>query len=291
MVGAIAVEQRQYKTYVLSLAEPKSVVEIVPQRGGIVTRWQFAGKELFYLDSERFTHPELTVRGGNPILFPLCGNVVNNTYNHNGQPYTIKQHGFARELPWQAIEQSSPDQASLVISLESNEQTQAVYPFDFELRFTYTLDANLLATSQTITNRSNEPMPFSLGFHPYFAVGDKTKLEFDIPSSEFLDQRAGTVHSFSNTFDLEQDELDLIFKELTAHSATVTDRQQGTQLKLEFSDTFGNLVFWTVKGKDFYCLEPWTAGRNALNTGDRLIYLDPGASLNTFVNLHINLLS
>jgi galactose mutarotase-like enzyme len=149
------------------------------------------------------------------------------------------------------------------------------------------LQDNALVTRQTITNRSNEPMPFALGFHPYFAVSDKTQLEFDIPSHEFLDQRAGTTHSFTGDFDLERDELDLIFKELTTHSASVIDLHQGTKLILEFSDTFSNLVFWTVKGKDFYCLEPWTAGRNALNTGDRLIYLDIDASLDTFVNFRV----
>ena len=45
------------------------------------------------------------------------------------------------------------------------------------------------------------------------------------------------------------------------------------------------IVFWTVKGKPFYCLEPWTAGRNALNTGERLLSLAPGDSLETVFSL------
>jgi len=31
----------------------------------------------------------------------------------------------------------------------------------------------------------------------------------------------------------------------------------GLKLTLEYDDHYSTLVFWTVKGKDFYCLEPW----------------------------------
>jgi len=64
-------------------------------------------------------------------------------------------------------------------------------------------------------------------------------------------------------------------------------RAQGLRLTLTQSDVFSIIVFWTVKGKPFYCLEPWTAGRNALNTGDRLIHLAPGASFETVFTLAI----
>ena len=152
-MSAIATEQRQYLTYILTDEATGAQVEIVPERGGIATSWQINGQEIFYLDKERFTDPTLTVRGGNPILFPLCGNVVDNTYTHNGKPYTIKQHGFARELPWSVVSQSTEDGASLTLGLNSNDQTRAVYPFEFELAFTYTLKGDTLTLSQLATTR------------------------------------------------------------------------------------------------------------------------------------------
>ncbi len=277
-MSAIATEQRQYLTYILTDEATGAQVEIVPERGGIVTSWQINGQEIFYLDKERFTDPTLTVRGGNPILFPLCGNVVDNTYTHNGKPYTIKQHGFARELPWTVINQSTTDGASLTLGLNSNDQTRAVYPFEFELAFTYTLKGDTLTLSQRFTNHSTEPMPFSVGFHPYFAVSDKTALQIQIPSSEFYDQRAKVSQAYTGNFDFELDEIDVAFTELSSHVAVVTDPTKDLKLTFSFSPDFSTVVFWTVKGKDFYCLEPWTAGRNALNTGDRLIHLAPGAT-------------
>ncbi len=250
-----------------------------------MARWRVQGQDIFYLDEARLTDPALTVRGGIPILFPLCGNLPDNTYTHHGQPYTLKQHGFARELPWTVVDQSVGDRASLSLSLTSNDRTHAVYPFDFELTFTYTLDGNQLIAHQRYTNHSDEPMPFSAGFHPYFQVLDKTQLEVDIPADRLLDQPTKSEHPFSGKFDFEQDEIDVAFTNLSRQSASITDRAQGLRLTLTQSDEFSIIVFWTVKGKPFYCLEPWTAGRNAMNTGDRLIHLGPGASMETTFTL------
>ena len=69
-VFAIALKQKQYKTYILSDETANSALEVVPERGGIATSWLVEGKEIFYLDAERFANPDLTVRGGIPILFP-----------------------------------------------------------------------------------------------------------------------------------------------------------------------------------------------------------------------------
>lgn len=283
---AIAVEQGQYKIYTLLNHATNTSLQIIPERGGIVTRWRVQGQEIFYLDEARLTDPALTVRGGIPILFPICGNLVDNTYTHNGQPYTLKQHGFARELPWTVVDQAT-DRGSLTLSLTSNDQTRAVYPFDFQLLFTYTLDGNKLIVHQRYENHSDVPMPFSAGFHPYFQVLDKTQLEVDIPASHLLDQPTKTTRPFNGIFDFEQDEIDVAFIELSSQSASVTDRAQGLRLMLTQSDEFSIMVFWTVKGKPFYCLEPWTAGRNAMNTGDRLIHLKPGASLETAFTLAV----
>lgn len=93
---AIALQQQQYKTYILSDSSAQSRLEVVPERGGIITSWPIQSQELLYLDAERFANPDLTVRGGIPILFPICGNLFDNTYTYNGQQYKLKQHGFAQ---------------------------------------------------------------------------------------------------------------------------------------------------------------------------------------------------
>lgn len=286
---AIAQEQQQYKTYILSDSSAQSQLEVIPERGGIITSWRIQGKEILYLDAERFANPELSVRGGIPILFPICGNLPDNTYTYKGQQYTLKQHGFARDLPWEVTDSVTQDLVSLTLVLNSNEQTRAVYPFDFQLAFTYQLLGNSLDLQQRYTNHSKvDVMPFSTGLHPYFGTSDKTQLKFEIPATEFQEQKTKTTHPFSGKFDLSLDEIDVAFRQLGERSASVTDPSLRLQLQLGWDDKYSALVFWTVKGKDFYCLEPWSAPRNALNTGEQLIHLEPGASCETLVHMTAN---
>lgn len=282
-MSEIAVEQQQYKTYVLSDSHAQAVV--VPERGGIVTHWQVGGEELFYLDSDRFKDPALTVRGGIPLLFPICGNLAGDTYSLNDQIYKLPPHGFARNLPWQVTNQSTDAGASLTVSLKSNETTRSSYPFDFELDYTYTLHGNSLELRCRHTNLSDQPMPFSTGIHPYFAVADKSQLSVDLPSSEYQSKGAAEELSFSGRFDFEQEEIDFSFINLQGRSATVTDKSRNLKLTVEYDDRYSTLVFWAVKGKDFYCLEPWTAPRNALNTGKSLLIAEPGTTVETVVKM------
>jgi galactose mutarotase-like enzyme len=267
----------------------QSRLEVVPERGGIITSWQVQNQEILYLDEERFANPQLSVRGGVPILFPICGNLPDNTYTLNDKQYTLKQHGFARDLPWKSTQdQVTPEKASLTLVLSSNEQTRAVYPFDFQLAFTYQIQGNTLEIKQQFTNLSTEPMPFSTGFHPYFLTVDKNQLKFEIPSQEYQDQITKEIHSFNGGFDFNRDEIDAAFKQLSGKSATVTDNARKLKLTLEYDDTYSTLVFWTVKGKNYYCLEPWSGPRNAINTGEHLTVLEPQASHTATVRLTAN---
>ncbi len=287
----VSSQQKQYNTYILSDDSTNSQIEVVPERGGIVTSWRIDGQEVFYLDTERFTHPDLSVRGGNPILFPLCGNLPNDTYNVNGTDYKIKQHGFARELPWKATSQGHDGEASVTLELVSNEQTKAVYPFDFHLTFTYALRGNTLEIRQEYKNLSSTPMPFSSGFHPYFLCGDKNQIEVDIPSARYEDNRTKESFDFDGKFNFDQDEIDSVFGKLSSRSTSVVDNDRQLKIAIDYDDFYTYLVFWTVKGKDFYCLEPWSATRNSLNTKEYLTVLEPNASCTATVRITANFFS
>ncbi|MBD2448338.1 aldose epimerase [Nostoc sp. FACHB-152] len=284
----VTLKQEQYKTYILSEQTSGSELEVVPERGGIIIGWRVQGQEIFYLDRERFANPDLSVRGGVPILFPICGNLPDNSYNYNEKQYTLKQHGFARDLPWELEEVSENNKTYLKIYLVSNEQTKAVYPFDFHLSFSYKINGNTLEIQQHLHNSSTTSMPFSSGFHPYFLTQDKTQLEFAIPAGEYQDQRTKEIKFFNGNFDFNVDEIDVAFKQLTGKSATVTDNSRKLKLTINYGDDYPIVVFWTLKGKDFYCLEPWSAPRNSLNTGENLTVLEPGDSYQASIRLTAN---
>ncbi|HAC65241.1 MAG TPA: aldose epimerase [Cyanothece sp. UBA12306] len=288
MTFSVAFKQEQYLTYILEDSEATSSVEVVPERGGIITRWKLKGQDIFYLDEERFTHPELSVRGGVPILFPICGNLPDDTYAHLGKSYKLKQHGFARNLPWEVTNQGTDDSASLTVTLSNNDQTFQDYPFEFQVDFTYELKGNSLAIRQKYQNKSDKKMPFSFGFHPYFLLLDKSQVTFNIPGTEYEVNPSKEIHPYHGTFDFNQDEIDAAFKALTGASATMTDNQRNLKLTLSWSDIYSTFVFWTVKGKDFVCLEPWSAPRNSLNTGENLTQVPPGETCEAVFEMKVD---
>lgn len=283
-MSTITTEKQQYLTYILT--DGDSQVAVVPERGGIVTSWQINGSEVFYLDVERFNDPSLSVRGGIPLLFPICGNLPEDTYTLKGKTYTLKQHGFGRTLPWTVTQQSTEDGASLTITLKSNDETRAVYPFDFQLDYIYTLKGNTLEQRFRHTNLSDQPMPFSTGTHPYFAVTDKTSLVFDLPSSEYKIKGGREVFAFNGQFNFDQEEIDFAFINLTGQTATVKDGDN--TLTISYDENYSTLVFWTVKGKDFYCLEPWSGPRNAINTRNAIMTAAPQETVETVISMTVS---
>ncbi|WP_346293884.1 aldose epimerase [Sphaerothrix gracilis] len=287
---AIALKQAQYPTYVLRDQAADARLEIVAERGGLATHWQLQGRDILYFDAERFADASKSVRGGIPLLFPICGNLPGNTYTLNGQDYTLKQHGFARDLAWGIGDRGTDQSAHLTLILNSSEETLQHYPFNFQLAFTYHLRGNTLTLEQRVTNSSDQPMPFSVGLHPYFLTTDKSQLQFDIPSSRYQDQNTQEIHDFDGQFDWEAEELDIAFLDLKRQVATVTNHEQEIRLTLEWSEAYPVLVFWTVKGKDYYCLEPWTGPRNALNTGNHLLTLAPHETRTFQVKLTVEII-
>ena len=72
-----------------------------------------------------------------PILFPIVGKLKRNQTIINGKQYEIFQHGFARDLEYEAVTKLDNFHSYV---LKSNKATYARYPFDFELYNTYRMD-------------------------------------------------------------------------------------------------------------------------------------------------------
>jgi galactose mutarotase-like enzyme len=273
-----------FQTCELLDTEGGSRARVAPGRGGLLTHFGVQGREILYLDETTFQDPTRSVRGGIPILFPICGNLPGDTYTLDSVAYTLKQHGLARQLPWRIADASTADGAVLVLELTSDEDTLRAYPFAFALRFVYRLDGHRLTLRQEYCNRSAAPMPMYAGFHPYFVASDKSALAFEIPASRYTDQVSGEAGRFS-AFPFERPTIDWIFTDVHARRAAVSNPKDGYRLVLECDPIFKYLVFWALAGKDFFCLEPWMAPRNALNTGDGLEWVAPGDCLRAEISL------
>jgi galactose mutarotase-like enzyme len=120
-------------------------------------------------------------------------------------------------------------------------------------------------------------MPFGFGFHPYFFVPQAAKGETTIATraTRAFDNVTGQMVALSG-IDLTEDEVDL---HLVDHGSTTSElRSPLGAVQLRGSPEYTHWVVWTLAGRDFVCLEPWTCPGNALNSGERLLLLAPGQS-------------
>lgn len=254
-----------------------SAVMICPERGGIVIGCRLNGIETLYLDRDTFLNPEANIRGGIPVLFPIAGQLVDGQYDWNGRTYRMKNHGVARNLPWEVVAKGTDGSAYVTLTLTSNADTLTAYPFEFELRFTYRLRDGVLSIEQQYVNRSPEAMPMVAGFHPYFATEGKN-LQYDTDATRILDYNDKQEKAFDGTLKLEN----------MVESAALLDAKkpeiafplaQGRSVRLTYSEQFRYVVLWSFAGKPFVCVEPWTALNEALNDKEGLLLVSPGDTL------------
>jgi galactose mutarotase-like enzyme len=249
-------------------------VEVIPSRGALVTRMTVDSDEVLYLDEATVADPVKNVRGGIPVLFPMAGALPGDTYPVAGEVYTLPQHGFARRLPWK-VRQS--EDSLLVVGLSSTAETRRQFPWRFDARLTFSVVGTRLTLAFDLENQDHRPLPLHLGFHPYFQVAEALKAQAGVETdaTHAWDNRLKRDVPFQG-LKLTADELDLHLKD---HSGAGTKLERGPgsrPVRLSWSPEFRLLVVWTLKGKDFVCVEPWTAAAGALATGEGLLHVQPG---------------
>lgn len=106
------------------------------------------------------------IRGGS---FTFRGREVRLQPNMKGDPSPLHGQGWLN--PWQVAEAGSAH-AALTYRHAAGE-----WPWEYEARQEFALDAGGLSARLVCTNTSKTPMPCGLGFHPYFPCGPKTRID------------------------------------------------------------------------------------------------------------------
>jgi len=254
----------------------RSQVVLAPARGGMVTRFSVADRELFFLNEETFFDTQQNVRGGNPVLFPSPGKLAGDTWSWHGQARPLTQHGFARLLPWSEQHRQSDQNAQVTLRLTATAETLARYPFHFVVDLTYCLVGTHLQITQRVGNEGTEAMPFGFGFHPYFWVPqrDKSRVRIASAATRVFDNVTKSNVPFAPP-NLCAQEVDWHLLDHGSTTATL-ELADGARLEIVGSPEYTHWVIWTKQGHDFVCLEPWTSPGGALASHDRLLVVEPG---------------
>ncbi|HEX9512707.1 MAG TPA: aldose 1-epimerase family protein [Puia sp.] len=221
-----------------------------------------------------------------PLLFPIVGTLKEDTYTYQDKTYSLPRHGFARELEFE-VEEQGPDAITLL--LRSSAATKANYPFDFELRVTYQLAPQGLATTYSVRNVSDkDPLYFSIGGHPAFKVPlvagtaypdyflefehKETSPRWPITKEGLIEKPPKPLLRSSRLLPLSkelfQDDA-VVFKNLSSTTIALKSEKTERGLLFDFAD-FPYLGIWAAKNADFVCIEPWCGIADSIDSNQQL---------------------
>ncbi|WP_300571000.1 aldose 1-epimerase family protein [Flavobacterium sp.] len=215
-----------------------------------------------------------------PVLFPIVGQLKNDTYTLNQTKYSLPRHGFARNYEFDVIQKT---ETSVTFSLSENEETLLQYPFHFELQISYTLEENKLNISYSVKNNSNTQMPFSLGAHPAFAIDsdfENYTLEFENDTKLVINElENGLFSGKTKELILENKKVQLtdalfekdalVLKEFKSKYLTIL-KNNNPYLKVIF-ERFPHLGIWTKPKAPFLCIEPWQGFADSIDSNGNIL--------------------
>ncbi|WP_040489215.1 aldose 1-epimerase family protein [Fulvimarina pelagi] len=237
-----------------------------------------------------------------PILFPVVGRLSGDVLNHEGRSYPLQQHGFARDMTFEVIEEA---ERSVGLRLTDNEETRRQYPFPFLLDVHVEAIGSTVSVRTSITNPGETPIACGIGAHPGFAW----PLADGVPKEQhriiFEHRETGKARGvqgglLTGAYPLPFDgailpltealfETDaLVMPDVASRSITYEALTREGDLKGALTvswDGYKDLGIWSKPGgASFVCIEPWysMASPEGWN-GDifdkpGILKLDPGAS-------------
>ncbi len=199
-----------------------------------------------------------------PVLFPICGALINGEYHYEGKTYSLQRHGYAWTKPFE-VESATQTEATFL--LRDDEESRAVYPFAYELRITYRLNGDTIEVAYDVTNPSEKPLYMSIGAHEAYVCPEGINAyEIVFPEAETLYASYNT--SNNKTLILDNSKVIPLHEDLFANdslnfrggsksdSLILRNKETGRGVEVMY-EGFDHLLLWQPYGAPFLCVEPW----------------------------------
>ena len=289
-------------------------VSVAPSIGNRAYELKLHGKNFLYLGApdvgQLKKHPGLS---GIPFLAPWANRMADSGFWANGKKYTfnggvgtlhvpangIVSHGMLSTSPlWEVIDVAADGQSAHVTSrldFWKYPDLMANWPFAHEYEMTYRLRDGVLEVITTVVNRSAEPMPLALGFHPYYNLPDVPRDEAvaHIPAKTAVITDARLVPTgemkpmdLPDPTPLKGRTLDNGYTDLIRDAngrATFYVEGGGKKIEVQYGPKWQVAVVWEPASQNFICFEPMAAITNGPNLAHEGKYpqlqtLAPGAT-------------
>jgi aldose 1-epimerase len=263
----------------IELKDGDLAATIDPSYGNNVRSLRLRGQEFLWT----------TERGrldGIPLLAPWANRIDGREYFANGKKYLLNPgldnlRFDANHLPihglllfadvWKIVRQ---DESSATTRLEfwRNPDWMAQFPFAHAVEITHRLRGGALEIETAIENLSEQPMPLSIGFHPYFQLTDSPRDDWRVHiaarrqvllSAKLIPTGETKALDSPNPFPLRGQALDTVFDDLTGAAFVIEGGRQ--RIEVQFGPKFPVAIIYAPAGGSFVCIEPMAALTNAFN--------------------------
>jgi aldose 1-epimerase len=300
--------QRTDDVVKLQDASTQTTVSVMPSVGNVAFEMSVEGTNILrfpYASLDEFRKkPGLNAI---PFLGPWANRLDEQAFYANGKKYALNMelgnvrgnhpiHGFLSSVPWQIVETKADAQGAWVTSrLEYYKQPtwMAQFPFAHTIDMTYRLANGMLEVRTLIHNLSAEAMPVSIGYHPYFQLGDSQRDDWTISiaartqwvlSPDKLP--TGETKPIEGTFPnpeqirLRDFDLDHVFDDLIrdgqGHAAMVV-KGRSQKIEVLFGPNYRAAVIYAPSpsggpNRNFICFEPMAGVTNAMNLAHKGLY-------------------
>jgi aldose 1-epimerase len=280
----------------LADAARRTEVSIVPSIGNMAYSMKVGDKEILYFPSRSLDEfqkrPGLS---GVPFLAPWANRLDSDGFWANNKRYTfdlelgnVRRDGNKKPIhgllsssrAWVVASADADNRSAWVTSrLEywKYPDLMAQFPFAHTLTMTYRLANGELEVETAIDNLSTEPMPVSIGFHPYFklddAPRDRWKVHLPVRDQMILDANLIPTGerkpvALADPLPLQGVQLDDVYGNLV-RDPDGRSRFWVEGAKQKITVTYGPkytvAVIYAPPGREFLCFEPMAAITNAMN--------------------------
>jgi aldose 1-epimerase len=288
---------------IIRLQSKTSVVEIMPDCGAILNKWQvyMHGKSWEVIegyDSKEDFASNCESKGFRSCkLSPYVCRIPNNgAWEMNGTAYKIGKfelagsciHGLLYDLPFEvSFSEATDDHAILVLQQHYNASDPG-FPFPYFMEVVYyLLPDNTLKISTTVYNKHSSAIPIADGWHPYFTLGrpvDELFLEmasdqtvvFDnklIPTGEIkADNRFEFLHPLEG---IQLDSCFLLHNPLLGPACQLVNTHDKMALHIAADENYPFLQIYTPPHRNSIAIENLSAAPDAFNNKMGLIILEP----------------